>query len=126
MKGFYPLRKDAETKGKTIKEARDRHASPEEACKLIGAYSFAEVKMMEYVEANAAGCGIPGTVMEQLRAGHKNTEGLLKKVCSIAEQIKTRGSPGQINDFGDPAFEGYQTRQPRGPVGDFPDRDGRY
>ena len=123
MKGFYPLREDAETKGKIVKAASDRHASPEEACKLIGAYSVAEVKMMKYVEANAARCGIPGSVMEQLRAGHKNTEGRLQKVCSIAEQIKTRGSPGQVNDFGDPAF---WKSTPRGPVGDFPDRDGRY
>jgi hypothetical protein len=122
MKGFYPLREDAETKGKMIKAASDRHASPEEACKLIGAYSAAEVKMMKYVEANAGGCGIPGSVMEQLKAGHKNTEGLLQKVCSIVERIKARGSAGPslnevldpwtmaperrpvISDFGDPAF----------------------
>src|SRR5262249_48728112 len=107
---------------KLIKAASDRHAPPEEACKLIGAYSVAEVKMMQYVEANAAGCGIPESMTEQLRVGHKNTEGLLQKVCSIAEQVKTRGSPGQINDFGEPAL----WKRPRGPVGDFPDRNGRY
>jgi hypothetical protein len=116
-KGFKALREDAQTKGKLIEAARDRHAPPEEACKLIGAYSGAEVKIMKYVEANAAGCGIPGSVMEQLKAGHKNTECLLQKVCSIAEQIKTHGSSGQINDFGDPAWK----RAPRGPVGDFPE-----
>jgi hypothetical protein len=122
-KGFYPLREDAETKGKMIKAASERHAAPEEACKLIGAYSVAEVKMMKFVEANAAGCSIPGSVMEQLKAGHKNTEHLLQKVCGIAEQIKTRGSPGQINDFGDPAF---WRSTPRGAVGDFPDGHGSF
>src|SRR5215475_9720770 len=39
--GFYALREDAEKKGKLIKAASDRHAPPEEACKLIGAYSVA-------------------------------------------------------------------------------------
>jgi hypothetical protein len=121
-KGFVPLREDAEKKGKMIKAASERHALPEEACWIIGAYSVAEVKMMEFIETNAAECGIPGSVMEQLKAGHKNTEALQTKVCAIAEQIGKRGRPGQINDFGDPAFR----PQPRGPVGDFPDTKGRY
>jgi hypothetical protein len=122
MNGFVPLREDAEKKGNLIREASVRHAPPDEACKIVGAYSMAELKMMKYVEANAAGCGIPGSVLEQLKAGHKNTEGMLQKVCSMAEQIGTRGTPGQINDFGDPVWK----RAPRGPVGDFPDGYGRF
>ena len=94
MNGFLPLREDAEKKGKLIKAASDRHASPEEACKIIGNYSTAEVKMIKYVETNATKCGIPGQVAEQLKAGHKNTEGLLQKVCGVAEQMKTRGPAG--------------------------------
>ena len=103
-RNFIPLREDAEKKGKLIRTASQRHAPPDEACKIIGTYSVAEVKMMQYVEANAAECGIPGSVMEQLKAGHKNTEAFERKVCAIAEQTVTRGGPGQINDFGDPAF----------------------
>jgi hypothetical protein len=94
MKGFIPLREEAEKKGKLIKVASDRHAPPDEACKIIGNYSAAEVKMIKYVESNATKCGIPGSVAEQLKAGHKNTEGLEKKVCGIAEQVKTRGPAG--------------------------------
>ena len=94
MNGFLPLREDAEKKGKMIKAASDRHAPPDEACKIIGNYSAAEVKMIKYVETNASKCGIPGQVADQLKAGHKNTEGLLQKVCGIAEQIKTRGPAG--------------------------------
>src|ERR1700692_3888403 len=33
MKGFVPLREDAEKRGKQIKAASDRHAPAEEACK---------------------------------------------------------------------------------------------
>jgi hypothetical protein len=94
MNGFLPLREDAEKKGKLIKAASDRHAPPDEACKIIGNYSAAEVKMIKYVETNAAKCGIPGQVADQLKGGHKNTEALLAKVCGVAEQIKTRGPAG--------------------------------
>ena len=41
MKGFMPLREDAEKKGKMIKAAGERHAPPDEACKIIGAYGAA-------------------------------------------------------------------------------------
>lgn len=122
-KDFIPLREDAEKKGKMIKAASERHASPVEACKVVGSYSDAEAKLMKYVETNAAECGIPGSVMEQLKAGHRNTERLKEKVCTIAERDQKGAIPGQINDFGDPAFRG---RVPRGPTGDFPDARGRF
>ena len=94
MKGFVPLREDAEKKGKMIKAASERHAQPDEACKLIGNYAAAEIKMISYVEKNASKCGIPPQIAEQLKAGHKNTEALKTKVCTVAEQMKTRGPAG--------------------------------
>ncbi|MBR0755589.1 hypothetical protein JQ604_25695 [Bradyrhizobium jicamae] len=86
MKNFTPLREDAEKKGKMIKAASDRHATPQEACKLIGNYSAAELKMIRYVETNAAKCGIPPQIADQLKAGHKNTESMQQKVCNVAQQ----------------------------------------
>jgi hypothetical protein len=94
MNAFLPLREDAAKKGKLIEAASKRHAPPDEACKLIGNYRAAEVKMIKYVEANAKRCGIPPNIGEQLRTGHKNTEALEKKVCAVAEQAKTRGPSG--------------------------------
>jgi hypothetical protein len=91
MKGFMPLREDAEKKGKLIKAASDRHAPPDEACKLIGAYSQAEVKMIKYVESHAAQCGIPQQIADQLKGGHKGTEALEKKVCAVAQEAQQRG-----------------------------------
>ena len=67
MKGFIPLRTEAEKRGNLIKEAGDRKASPQEACKLIGNFGKAEVKMIKYIEANAAKCGIPQQVADQLK-----------------------------------------------------------
>jgi hypothetical protein len=94
MKGFIPLREEAEKRGKMIKAASERHASPEEACKLIGNFSQAEVKMIKYVETNSAKCGIPPQIADQLRGGHKNTEGMQKKVCNVAQQQQQRGPAG--------------------------------
>src|SRR5512140_1703877 len=47
MKAFMPLREDAEKRGKLIKAAGDRHAPPDEACKLIRSFSQAETKMIK-------------------------------------------------------------------------------
>jgi hypothetical protein len=94
MKGFIPLREDAEKRGKQIKAASDRHAPPEEACKLITGFGQSEIKMIEYVKNHAAKCGIPQQVSDQLKNGHKNTEAMQQKVCSFAQQAQQRGPAG--------------------------------
>ena len=96
MKGFVPLREEAEKRGKLIKAASDRHAQPDEACKLIGNFGQAEIKMIKYIEAHAAKCGIPPQVSDQMKTGHKNTETMQQKVCAVAQQMQ---------------------QQPRGPAG---------
>jgi len=94
MKGFIPLRQEAEKRGKLIKAASDRHAGPDEACKLISSYSQAEIKMIEYVKSHTAQCGIPPQVTDQLKNGHKSTEALEKKVCGVAQQqAQQHGGP---------------------------------
>jgi len=89
MKNFVPLREETEKRGKMIKAASDRKATPDEACKLIGNYSKAEQKMISYVAANSAKCGIPPQIGDQLRAAHKNTEAMQQKVCAVAAQRPT-------------------------------------
>jgi hypothetical protein len=94
MKAFLPLRAEAEKRGKLIQAASDRKAPPDEACKLIANFSQAEVKMIDYIKAHAAKCGIPAQVGEQMKAGHKNTEAMRAKVCQVAQQMQTRGPAG--------------------------------
>jgi len=94
MKGFVPLREEAEKRGKLIKAASDRHAPPDEACKLIGNFGQAEIKMIKYVESHAAKCGIPPQISDQLKNGHKNTENMQKKVCQVAQQQQQKGPAG--------------------------------
>ena len=96
MKAFMPLREDAEKRGKLIKAASDRHAPPDEACKLIKSFGQAELKMIKYVETHAAKCGIPPNVAGQMKDGHKNTEAMQTKVCNVAQQMANapRGPAG--------------------------------
>jgi hypothetical protein len=96
MKAFMPLREEAERRGKLIKAASDRHAPPDEACKLIKNFSQAEFKMLKYVETHAAKCGIPAQIGDQMKAGHKNTEAMQTKVCMVAQQMQNqpRGPAG--------------------------------
>ena len=94
MQGFVPLREEAEKRGKLIKAASDRHAPPDEACKLIGNFGQSEIKMIKYVESHAAKCGIPQQIADQLKNGHKNTENMQKKVCAVAQQQQQKGPAG--------------------------------
>jgi hypothetical protein len=108
MKQFMLLREDAQKRGNMIKAAGDRHAAPDEACKLIKNFAQAEVGMLNYVEAHATKCGIPSQVADQLKAGHKNTEALQTRVCNIAQRMQQRGPTGGSDD------------RMVLPVGDFP------
>jgi hypothetical protein len=82
--GFGSLKTEAETKAKAIQAAGKRKAPPQEACKLIGAFSQAELKMIKFIETNTVKCRIPPQAAEQMKKGHANTEQLLTKVCAAA------------------------------------------
>lgn len=86
--GFLALRTDAEKKAAAIQAAGKRKAPPQEACKLIGSFSQAELKMIKFVDANAKKCGIPPQFSEQMKKGHANTEQLLGKVCAAAQNAQ--------------------------------------
>ncbi|CAN5209569.1 hypothetical protein BH10PSE10_BH10PSE10_11310 [soil metagenome] len=88
QKGFMPLRADAEAKAKLIQAAGKRKAPPQEACKLIGNFAQAEVKMIKFIETHAQKCGIPAQVGEQMKKGHANTSQLQQRVCNAATQAQ--------------------------------------
>jgi len=93
-KEFQPLRLEAERRGQLIKAATDRHATPDEACKLIGDFILAQIRMIKFVESHATKCGIPGQVAEQLTNGHRDTENMQRKVCAMV-----RPGPLPAGDF---------------------------
>jgi len=102
MKEFVPLRREAEQRGKLIKAASERHAPAAEACELIGNFGRSGIKMIKYVDGNSTKCGIPSRIADQLRAGHKNTEVMQKKICAVAQQAPRRGPTGDVDQLGAP------------------------
>jgi hypothetical protein len=103
-KEFAPLRDEAEERSKLIKAASARHALPGEACKLLGSFAQSEIKMIKYLDANSAKCGIRPQIGDQIRAGHKNTEAIRIKVCTVALQARGASEPpGVVGDF--PQFD---------------------
>ena len=81
-KGFAALRDEAERRGRLVKAASERKAPREEACQFIGSFSEAEIKMVRYVEANAAKCGLQH-VAARLRAGQMKTEEMYRRICAV-------------------------------------------
>jgi hypothetical protein len=94
MKEFLPLREEAEKRGHALKAASEKHATPDVACKLIGNFIQAEIKMMKYVETNAARCGIPPQISEQLKKGHKGSEAMQERICNAAANMKNQAPAG--------------------------------
>jgi hypothetical protein len=99
MEGFPPLRAEAEKRGQLIRAASQRHAPPDEACRLIADFGQTEIKMIKYVDSRAMKCGVPTQVADQLRNAHKNTEVVQNKVCTSAQQLQIRGPVGPTGDF---------------------------
>jgi hypothetical protein len=103
---FEPLREEVASRGRLIKAASERHAPPDEACKLIGDFVQSEIRMIKFLEANSDGCGISRAMADQIKTGHRKTEALQKEVCALAQQGPRPRPQG-------PTFA------PAGPVGDF-------
>jgi hypothetical protein len=97
MEEFRPLRQEAEQRGKLVKAASDRHAAPDEACKLIG--NFSQSELIKYVEGHSEKCGILPQIAQQMRQSHKTTEAMQQKVCAVAQQAQRRGPSGPTGDF---------------------------
>ena len=81
-KGFAPLRDEAERRGKLVKAASERKAPREEACQLIGSFREAELRMIRYVDANSAKCGLQD-VATRLKAGRAKTEEMHRRLCAV-------------------------------------------
>ena len=101
---FAPLREEAEHRGQLLREASALHAPADVTCKVIGNFLAAEVKMIRYVEVNAARCRIPPAILDQLKAGHKKTDYMAQRICNAAADASRRAPAGVASDFGDPVL----------------------
>lgn len=99
---FMPLRQDAEKKAAAVRAAHDKKATPQEACRLIGLFSEAEAKVVNFVEKNGAWCGIPDQVAQGMKANHEHTVQLQKQVCTMAANPPRPAGPS-LSDALDPS-----------------------
>jgi len=90
---FAPLRDEAQRRGKLVKDASVRHAPADETCGLIRSFVEAEIKMMDFVEAQATACAVPASVLEQLKSSSRTTQALQVKICNAAHQPQTSSPP---------------------------------
>ena len=93
---FAPLRDEAARRGKLVKDASARHAPVDETCRLIRSFVEAEIRMINFVEAQATACAVPASVLEQLKSSNKTTEALQTKICNAAQQPQTRPPAGDF------------------------------
>lgn len=93
MADFVKLRSETERRGKAVKAASDRQVPPGDACKLLTNFVEADRRMLRFVEANSASCGIPPEIGKSMRTNHASAEQVRKNVCAAA-QAQQRGPQG--------------------------------
>ncbi len=81
LQEFIKLREDVQKKGQAAKALSEHKPSREEMCKQITVYAAAETKWVKYTESNAANCGIPAQLVQELRNVHGHTEQTREKIC---------------------------------------------
>ena len=98
MNDFTPLREERDRRGKAAEalmaSAKAKPISPDEACKVLGAFARAQAKVAKFVEANAARCGIPPQIGERMTEELKKIEAGQKNACNAAQQVQQRGPAG--------------------------------
>jgi hypothetical protein len=100
LSSFAPLREELEKRVKAVQAimstAETHPVSPDEACELFGGLAQAQSEALKFVEANAARCGIPAQIGEQLSEGLKKIEATQKSACTAAQSRPADPSLSEI------------------------------
>ncbi len=102
LEEFIKLRKEVEKRGTVIQAAGQRKQKPsaKEACGLFNAFTGAELKMIKYATANAAKCGIPAQIIDNMKQSHAKSDEVRARVCQAAAQGPAGGpaKPPSLSD----------------------------
>lgn len=90
---FMPMRQAAEKRAQLIGAAVKRKAPREELCKLFGGLVAAETKLVKFMEANRASCGIPNEAIANLKKEYSRVSATRQQVCSGAPTAAPGGPP---------------------------------
>lgn len=84
LKEFNQLSQDAAKKRGAIEQAGKKKVGPAVACRLFNEYSASETKLIKFVSANTASCGMPKSLLEDLNKSHAQTTQIRTRVCEVA------------------------------------------
>lgn len=93
MQQVEPLRDEVQRRAKLVQEVSKRHGTAQEACKLIGEFSQAEMRFLNFVTAKQTACGIPAEIPKQMKVAHGHTEQMHKQVCGMANTPQASAGP---------------------------------
>ena len=92
------LRDETQKQAAAIQAASQRHAAPDEACKLFKVFLGTETKMIHGLEQGQAVCGVPPEVIKTVHEGHERASQIAKKVCDAAAQGGVRSAGPTLSD----------------------------
>jgi len=84
FKDFAKLSEDAAKKRGAIEQAGKKKVGPAVACRLFNDYAASEAKLIKFVSANTASCGMPKSLLEDLNKSHAQTTQIRTRVCEVA------------------------------------------
>ena len=114
IKDFSKLRDDTEKHANQVVAAQKRKAPLPEACKLLSAFAASEEKLLKYAKANAASCGIPAQLIQQISAGYNNVSQARTRVCQMAAAPQAPAGPSLSDALGAPITDSQNIKTGRG------------
>lgn len=84
FKDFTKLSQDTAKKRGAIEQAGKKKVGPAIACRLFNDYAASEAKLIKFVSANTASCGMPKSLLEDLNKSHAQTTQIRTRVCEVA------------------------------------------
>lgn len=113
MTQFTSLRSEVEKRGMAARTASEKRVSREEMCKLVTAYSGAEIKWVKFAEGNMTKCGIPKEIVTQLKTVHAKTADGQKKLCAAGPAAGPAAVPTLSDALGTATLPSRETEKKR-------------
>jgi len=114
IKDFSKLRDETEKHANAVMAAQKRKVPLPEACKYLTAFATSEEKLLKYAKANAASCGIPAQLIQQISAGYNNVSQARTKVCQMAAAPQQPAGPSLSDALGAPITDSQNIKTGRG------------
>jgi hypothetical protein len=91
FKDFKSLLDEANKRAKAIADASQKKVPPAEACVLFNRLGEAEEKVIKFLSANQAKCGIPDVAIKQNKTNYTAHMQIRTKICEAAKAPKAAG-----------------------------------